>query len=111
MDQSVNPRAMRRRFLANLIGGLRVVWPILAALIGMMVALGCVVALIEHWRLGEGIYFAFVSGLTIGYGDLAPKEPLGRMLAVSIGFVGILLTGLVAAVGVRALQATQQAQR
>jgi len=111
MNQSLNPRAMRRQFLASLIDGLRVVWPILVVLIGMMVALGCVVSLIEHWRLGEGIYFAFVSGLTIGYGDLAPKEPVARMLAISIGFIGILLTGLVAAVGVQALQATQQTQR
>ena len=39
--------------------------------------------LIEGWSLQDSIYFAFVSGLTIGYGDL--------------------LTGLVAAVAVKAL--------
>ena len=96
--------------MVHLVGGLRVVWPILAVLIGMIVALGCLVALIEHWSLSEGIYFAFVSGLTIGYGDLAPKAPLARVLAIGIGCIGILLTGLVAAVGVQALHATQQAQ-
>jgi hypothetical protein len=111
MSDSVNPSALRRLFAAHLLAGLRVVWPILAVLLGLMVALGCTVALLEHWSLFEGIYFAFVSGLTIGYGDLAPKATLARALAVTIGFIGVLLTGLVAAVGVQALHATQQGQR
>lgn len=111
MSQTLSPRALRRHFLAHLVGGLQVVWPILAVLLATMVALGCGVAFVEHWSLGEGIYFAFVSGLTIGYGDLAPKAPVARILAISIGFIGILLTGLVAAVGVQALQATRQTQR
>lgn len=85
--------------------GLRVVWPILSVLLGMMAALGTVIGLLEDWSLGDGLYFAFVSGLTIGYGDLVPKTHLSRALAICIGFTGILLTGLVAAVGVNALNA------
>jgi len=104
------PTSLRRRFLVHLLGGLKVVWPILAGLLGLMVALGCVIALIEGWSLPEGIYFAFVSGLTIGYGDLAPKAALARSLAIAIGFTGIILTGIVAAVAVQALHATQQPQ-
>jgi hypothetical protein len=69
-----------------------------------LAGLGVVIAMLEDWPLTEGIYFAFVPGLTIGYGDLVPKAPLARVLAVSIGFTGVLLTGLVAAVGVQALQ-------
>ena len=111
MSQSRDSGALRRQFLTHLLHGLRVVWPILVGLLGLMVALGCAVALLEHWSLFEGIYFAFVSGLTIGYGDLAPKAPVARMLAVTIGFFGILLTGLVAAIGVQALHATQESQR
>ena len=111
MSQSVDARALRRQFLTHLLAGLRVVWPILGLLLALMIALGCAVALLEHWSLFEGIYFAFVSGLTIGYGDLAPKGTAGRVLAISIGFTGILLGGLIAAVGVQALHATQQPQR
>jgi hypothetical protein len=96
---------LRIAFLQGFWVGIKVVWPILSALLATMAALGVVVALLEGWRLGDGLYFAFVSGLTIGYGDLVPKGPLARMLAVTIGFTGILLTGLVAAVGVQALQA------
>jgi hypothetical protein len=47
-----------------------------------------------------------VTGLTIGYGDLAPHHVVSRLLAVAIGFAGIVLTGLVAAVIVQALRET-----
>jgi hypothetical protein len=101
---------MRNHFFAELLKGLKVVWPILFALIGAMVATGFVVCELEHWPQGDGIYFAFVSGLTIGYGDLVPVHPVSRVLAVMIGFVGILLIGLVTAVGVRALDNTSKLQ-
>ena len=55
----------------------------------------------------ESIYFSFVTGLTIGYGDLAPKTLLTRTLAVVIGACGILLTALIAAVAVKALTTAQ----
>jgi hypothetical protein len=95
---------VRRLFFIELWDGLKIVWPILSGLIGTMALLGVVIGWREGWSLGDAIYFAFVSGLTIGYGDLVPTEPLSRVLAVCIGFTGILLTGLVAAVGVRALE-------
>ena len=84
---------------------MRVVWPILSALIGLIIALGLVVGLLEGWSVHESIYFAFVSGLTIGYGDLAPKSLLTRALAIVIGVCGVLLTALVAAIAVKALTA------
>ncbi len=63
-----------------------------------------IVGHLEGWRIGDAAYFTFVTGLTIGYGDLVPVRLGTRVIAVIIGFSGILLTGLVAAVGVRALQ-------
>jgi hypothetical protein len=101
----LTPQAMRRRFFVELGHGLKVVWPVLAGLLIVMTGLGCAVALLEHWPLSRGVYFAFVSGLTIGYGDVVPSGPLARALAIAIGFTGILLAGLVAAVGVKALNA------
>jgi hypothetical protein len=96
---------MRRRFVVGLFRGLQVVWPILSGLLAAIVGLGLLVGFIEGWSISDSIYFAFVSGLTIGYGDLAPKTFLTRALAVMIGICGVLLTGLVAAVAVRALGA------
>jgi hypothetical protein len=96
-------RRFRRQFLSGMVAGVRVVWPILSVLLALMVALGIAIGLLEGWPLVDGVYFAFVSGLTIGYGDLVPKTLLSRTLAICIGFSGILLTGLVAAIGVQAL--------
>jgi len=101
----MDDRSMRRNFAAGLVFGLRVVWPILSGLIALMVALGLVVGMREGWSLQESIYFAFVSGLTIGYGDLAPKTLLARALAILIGVCGVLFTALLAAVAVKAINA------
>jgi hypothetical protein len=95
---------LRRRFLAALLKELRVVWPIVSGLIGAQLALGMLVGFFEGWRMSDAAYFTFVTGLTIGYGDLVPVRFTTRLITVVIGFSGILLTGLVAAVGVRALQ-------
>ena len=104
MDQThMDHRVLRRRFVAGLFKGLRVVWPILSGLLVLIVALGVAAGLVEGWSLQESVYFSFVSGLTIGYGDFAPKTLLGRALAIGIGVCGILVTGLVAAVAVKAL--------
>ena len=96
-------QALRRHFLRGLFNGLRVVWPILSGLLGLMIALGLVIGLREGWSIQESIYFAFVSGLTIGYGDLVPKFVLTRAMAIAIGLCGVLVTALLAAVAVKAL--------
>ena len=102
-----DPRAMRRTFVRELISGVRVVWPVLSALIGTMVALGMAIGLLEGWSMHESVYFSFVTGFTIGYGDFAPTSLPTRALAVLIGVCGLLLTALVAAIAVKALTATQ----
>jgi len=99
----MDSRALRRRFLRGLLTGIQIVWPILSAVLLLIVGLGIVVGLREGWSLQESIYFSFVTGLTIGYGDLAPKTLFGRVFAVFIGVCGVIVTGLIAAIAVRAI--------
>jgi hypothetical protein len=94
---------MRLRFFQHLWKHLQVIWPIVSGLIGFQLALGTLIGFLERWSVSETIYFTFVTALTIGYGDLAPKRISSRMIALTIGFSGILLTALVAALGVRSL--------
>jgi hypothetical protein len=101
----MSARKLRRQFLRGLHTGLRVVWPILSGLLVLIIALGVVVGLREGWSIHESIYFAFVTGLTIGYGDFAPKSLLPRALSIAIGACGVLLTAIVAAIAVKALAA------
>ncbi len=105
--RNADSRGMRRKFVRELIAGLRVVWPILSVLIGTMVALGISIGLREGWSMHESVYFSFITGFTIGYGDFAPTSLLTRALAVLIGACGLLLTALIAAIAVKALTATQ----
>jgi len=103
-----NARKFRRRFFVGLLAELHVVWPILSGILVSMFGLGVLAGLVEGWSLAESIYFAFVSGLTIGYGDLAPATLAGRAMAVLIGLCGVLFTALLAAVAVRALTAVRE---
>src|SRR5262245_7174337 len=106
INVNMEPRKLRNVFFLGLGQGLKVVWPILSVLLGGIVLMGAAVALLEGWRLFEGIYFAFVTSMTIGYGDLVPKRTLSRVLAICIGLLGVLLIGLVAAIAVRAMEGT-----
>lgn len=103
---NTSSRALRREFFAALMVGLRVVWPILSGLIVVIVALGVVIGVLEGWSVHESIYFAFITELTIGYGDFAPTTPITGALSVVIGICGLLLTAMVAAVAVKALTIT-----
>ena len=94
---------LRRTFARTLLKELQVVWPVISGLLIVMVGLGVVIGLREGWTIFDSIYFSFVTGLTIGYGDLVPKMPLTRALAAAIGAMGIMLTALLAAVAVRSL--------
>ena len=58
----------------------------------------------DEMGLGDALYFSFITGLTIGYGDLAVTSIGGRIVAVLIGLVGILFTGLIVAAAVKAVQ-------
>lgn len=99
----MDPRTLRRSFFSGLAASVRVVWPIVSLLLMVIVGLGLTVGLVEGWSVQDSVYFAFVSGLTIGYGDLAPKMLLTRVLAILIGVCGVLLTALLAAIAVKAL--------
>jgi hypothetical protein len=102
---------MRRRFVRAFWREAHVVWPVFSGLLGYQIVLGFIVGLFEGWRWGDALYFTFVTGLTIGYGDFVPQTFVGRLLSILIGIGGILLTGLVAAVGVKALNAVAEGER
>ena len=68
--------------------------------------MGLLIGFVEGWSLGDAVYFTFITGLTIGYGDLVPRQALSRVLAIGIGLSGLFVTGLIAAIAVQAIRAT-----
>jgi voltage-gated potassium channel Kch len=77
-------------------------------LLGWLVVDAAAIAYFEQIPFAEALYFSFVTGLTIGYGDISPVTPVGRVVAVLTGFIGILMTGLIAAIAVYALRETMK---
>ena len=101
----------RRAFVHALFEGLQIIWPVLSVMLALIAGIGAVVGLIEGWGVWRGIYFGFVTALTIGYGDLAPSHPLTQFLAVLAGFTGIGMVAVLAGLSVRAFHATMERTR
>ena len=99
-----SPKTLRRRFLVALGHAIHVTWPVLSALLAIQLALGLLTGFLEGWPLGDAVYFTFITGLTIGYGDLVPRQTLTRALAIGIGFFGLFVTGVIAAIAVHAMR-------
>ena len=76
------------------------VYLMLFALIG---AGAVTIAAVEKMPIGEALYFSLITALTIGYGDIAPATTTGRVVAVLLGLVGVVFTGLVVAGAVHAV--------
>jgi hypothetical protein len=76
---------------------------VMVSLLVLIIVGGVAISRLEDIRLGDAIYFAFITGLSIGYGDITPESTAGKIVSVSIGFIGILFVGLTVAIATRAL--------
>ena len=79
-------------------------WPVLSGILAIQVALGLLIGFVEGWSVGDAIYFTFITVLTIGYGDIVPRQAIARALAIGIGVSGLFLTGVIAAIAVHAMR-------
>jgi hypothetical protein len=97
-------RTVRQRFFASIGHALHVTWPVLSIILAIQLVLGLLIGFLEGWAAGDAVYFTFVTGLTIGYGDLVPRQALARVLAIGIGVSGLFVTGLIAGIAVYAMR-------
>lgn len=95
---------MFARFMHHFFHAVWHIKSVILALVALVVAGAAAITLVEKMPFADTLYFAFVTGLTIGYGDIVPQTPGGRLVALLIGFVGILFTGMMVAVLVHAVQ-------
>jgi hypothetical protein len=96
-------KTVRWRFIVAFAHAIHVTWPVLSTILAIQVALGLLTGFVEGWSVGDALYFTFVTGLTVGYGDIVPHQALGRAFAIGIGISGMFLTGLIAGIAVHAL--------
>jgi len=84
-----------------------IVWhlkSILLSLFALVVISAGVIAKLESLPFGDALYFTFITGLTVGYGDISPKIPMARLIAVLLGLIGIIFTGIIVAAALRAIE-------
>src|SRR6476620_12655766 len=98
------PKTVRRRFFLALGRAIHLTWPVLSTILAVQVALGLLIGFVEGWSVGDAMYFTFITGLTIGYGDIVPRQAIARALAIGIGVSGLFLTGVIAAIAVHAMR-------
>lgn len=56
---------------------------------------GILISVTENMSLQDGIWWAFVTTTTVGYGDISPSTQYGRIIAMVLMIVGIGLIGSV----------------
>jgi hypothetical protein len=70
---------------------------ILISLMGIVIA-----QLEEELSVGDALYFSWVTGTTVGYGDLTPTTGSTRVLAIIVAIMGIILTGTIVSIAIEA---------
>ena len=71
----------------------------------LLLLLGAVlIAIAEDMHFGEALYLTAVTGLTVGYGDIAPATVAGRILSVLIGLIGLIYFGVIVSVANAAMR-------
>ncbi len=78
--------------------------PVIIFLLAIIILLGMRVAKMEGWSRSQGIYCAFITATTVGYGVVHPTKPKTRTICVIIAFVGLILTGILVAMAFESLQ-------
>ena len=89
-------------FLKEFGAGLWVTFPLLLTLATAIILLGQIVGKKEGWSRFDSFYWSFITGTTVGYGDIRPAKRGSRAIAISIAFLGLILSGIVIAVALHA---------
>jgi voltage-gated potassium channel len=93
---------------------LHIVWFTKSIYLSLMVLIalgGFVISRVEGLSFFDAFYFAMITGLTIGYGDISAVTTVGRITAILLGFIGYIMTGLIVATAVFALRETIKKHR
>jgi len=89
-------------FLKILFWGIYLIAPVLVLLGLIIMVLGMIVGKVESWSKFDALYWAFITALTVGYGDIRPTQKVSRVLSTFIAIIGIMFAGVVVAITVEA---------
>ena len=88
------------RFLNIVFWSLYVLGPLLITLALMIVSLGLLVGRIEKWSIFDAAYWAFITGTTVGYGDIRPLKKRSKIISILIALLGLIFPGFLVAIAI-----------
>ena len=50
----------------------------------------------QYFTYTDGLYCALITAASIGYGDITPVTSVGRMIAATLGVMGVITVGILA---------------
>jgi voltage-gated potassium channel len=89
-------------FIEVFLLGLYFAMPLLVLFLVIISLLGLWVGRREGWSRSDGLYYAFITATTVGYGDRVPVSRFSKLLAVKIAFMGLMFTGIFVSIAVNA---------
>lgn len=81
---------------------------ILGSLVLVIFLTGWLLSVVEALPFWEAQYLAFITSLTVGYGDISPETTIGRISCVFLGIIGMIWIGLVVGVAGEAVRRIYQ---
>jgi hypothetical protein len=75
------------------------IWGFLSVVITLF---GLILSKLEGISIGSGIYFAWITATTVGYGDISPANGFSRFLCVILAIIGIINTGIILSIALNA---------
>ena len=78
-------------------------WLVVVFLFLLIFIAGILISHFDKMSLEDAIYCAFSTAFKAGFGNLSPKSRGGKIIAIGIAFLGIVLVGVFVAIAVKAL--------
>lgn len=89
-------------FIKFFLLGLSLAAPLILSMLALIIVLALIVHRREGWTVFNAIYWALITALTVGYGDIRPSRHLSKILSIIIAATGLIMAGIVVALAVSA---------
>lgn len=73
-------------------------------LLGTIFIFGLILMQTEKLPVEDALYLAFMTSLTVSYGNSAITSVLGKLVGVLLGMIGLLLMGIIVAASIKAME-------
>ena len=91
-----------RDFLRTFGGILWLLTPLWSGLALIISGGGLLLARLLQLPWGDGLYLAWITALTVGYGDITPKTAAARRLCVTLALIGVIFTAIITSLALNA---------